>query len=79
MATAAFFIGNIGYVGIGFDRNSKPTNDFWAFDPATNTWTQKASFKGEARGNAVGFTDYGKGFVGTGSNGTTFYNNFSNP
>lgn len=31
------------------------------YDPATNTWTQKANFEGKKRYDAVGFSIDGKG------------------
>ena len=42
------------------------TKDFWEYDPATNTWTQKADFGGTARYVAVGFSIGSKGYIGTG-------------
>lgn len=40
-----FSINSKGYIGTGYDGNSK--KDFWEYDPATNSWTQKVHF-GEA-------------------------------
>ena len=40
--------------------------DFWEYDPAANTWTQKADFVGVARISAVGFSIGSKGYIGTG-------------
>ena len=40
--------------------------DFWEYDPAANTWTQKADFGGTARDGAVGFSIGSKGYIGTG-------------
>jgi len=39
-------------------------------------WTQKADFGGSARFSAVGFSIGSKGYVGTGSDGSTYYNDF---
>jgi hypothetical protein len=39
------------------------------YDPATDTWTQKADLPGAARSSAVAFTAAGKGYVGTGYDG----------
>ena len=41
-------------------------NDFWEYDPTTNTWTQKANFGGTPRDGAVGFSIGSKGYIGTG-------------
>jgi len=40
--------------------------DFWEYDPATNVWTKKADFPGDARLGAIGFSVGNKGYVGTG-------------
>ncbi len=60
--------GPFGFIGTGFDPSN--TNDFWAYDPAGNTWVQRADFAGTARGAAVGFSTGTSldtlGFIGTG-------------
>jgi N-acetylneuraminic acid mutarotase len=67
-----FSIGSKGYIGTGvsYDHHGRPSyyQDFWEYDPATNTWTQKADFGGTARYAAVGFSIDSKGYIGTGSN-----------
>ena len=42
--------------------------DFWEYDPAANSWTQKADFgnPGDYREFAVGFSIGSKGYIGTG-------------
>ncbi len=64
-----FSIDNIGYVysGQGGDLPSFVVNEFWAYDPQTNTWTEKAIFGDEGRRAASSFTINGKGYVGLGS------------
>jgi|GEM_PF-420605 len=65
----AFTIGTKGYMGTGqraFMNGWTYMNDFWEFNPATNTWTQKASLPGQPRAGAVGFAINGKGYLGTG-------------
>lgn len=64
-----FTIGKKGYViggnaGSGF--NSKPLNDFWEYDPATDKWTRKADYPGQAAEYIRGFSINNKGYVGTG-------------
>ena len=60
------------YVGLGYDGstayNSSVSNDWYEYDPATAKWTQKASFPGVGRANAVGFALNGKIYVGLGTN-----------
>lgn len=62
-----FAINGKGYMGTGFDGRNK--SDFWAYDPTTDTWAQKADFAGGARFHAVGFAINGKGYLGTGFDG----------
>lgn len=65
-----FSIGSKGYVGTGCAGGSNCwATDFWEYDPATNSWTQKANFPGLARVGAVGFSIGSKGYLGTGSIG----------
>lgn len=75
-----FSIGDKGYIGTGYDGDDE-LNDFWEFDPETNTWTQLANFPGSARFGAIGFSlevsgvEYG--YIGTGEDSEgeqkTFY------
>jgi N-acetylneuraminic acid mutarotase len=68
-----FSIGNKGYVGTGLSQIFAK-NDFWEYDPATDTWTQKADYGGEAVFFAVGFAINGKGYIGEGqSDGNIYY------
>ena len=55
-------------VGTGQDANGL-LNDFWRYDPSTNTWSTVSSFPGTARRQAVGFAMGGQGYVGTGDDG----------
>src|SRR5688572_27940160 len=55
----AFSIGNNGYIGLGKSYVSPrwvKYTDFWSYDPATDTWTQRADFEGESRENPVAFS-----------------------
>jgi N-acetylneuraminic acid mutarotase len=66
-----FSIGSKGYIGTGDGLDPWPVymDDFWEYDPATNTWTQKADFGGGYRYCAVGFSIGNKGYIGTGNQG----------
>ena len=68
---AGFSIGNKGYV-IGGRDDSTDTgvlhNDMWEFDPANNTWTQKANFPGGNRETLIAFSIDGYGYAGFGLN-----------
>ena len=71
----AFSIGSKGYIGTGYDGISAVyLNDFWEYEPSTNTWTVKTSYPGGAIDGAFAFTINNKGYVGTGAYS---WNNFS--
>jgi N-acetylneuraminic acid mutarotase len=72
---ASFAIGSKGYLGTGYN-GTKRFNDFWEYDAAEKTWTQKADFPGAARQGAVGFATDTKGYIGTGRDATTKYKDF---
>jgi len=79
-----FSIGTKGYIGTGYKDSytdyyypGQTYQDFWEWDQATNTWTQKANFGGIARFGAVGFSIGNKGYIGIGSgNGNNPLNDF---
>lgn len=62
-------IGDKGYVGLGH-MNGTGNNiiyvDWWEFDPATNSWTQKSDFPASTYG-ASAFTVGNYGYVGGGT------------
>src|SRR5207244_1276003 len=64
-----------GYIGIG-QNGAAPAKDFWEYDPAGDSWTQKADFGGTARAAAIAFSIGAKGYVGTGSAGGGLLNDF---
>ena len=65
-----FAIDGKGYIGTGNADSfyNRPTVDFWEYDPAGNSWTRKADFKGSPRSTAIGFSIGDKGYIGTGFN-----------
>lgn len=78
----AFTIGDYGYVGTGIDSvvatapGSSKLNDFWQFDPSSNSWTQKASFPGNNGFGvyfATGFAIDSKGYICCGKLGPNNY------
>ena len=77
----AFEINDIGYVGPGMTSYANPwsgSNDFWAYDPSSNLWIQKANLPGPSRFNAIGFAINNKGYAGNGSMYTVgMYNVFT--
>ena len=62
----AFTIGNIAYLGTGFDSTYKCYSDFWKYNPQTDTWIQKDSFGGGIRNAAVAFSIGNRGYAGGG-------------
>lgn len=73
----AFSISDKGYFGTGsgFDefRHLTCLNDFWEYNPSTDSWTQKADFP-YARAMATGFSVGNYGYLGLGMhNGDWFY------
>jgi N-acetylneuraminic acid mutarotase len=71
-----FSIGNYGYAGTGKDQFTEH-NDFWQYDPGSNTWTQKADYPGQGRYGLFGFGIGNFGYAGTGwSGGGNPHNDF---
>jgi N-acetylneuraminic acid mutarotase len=62
----AFSANGKGYVGTGFNGDYTRYDDFWEFDPATETWTQSATFIGGVREGSVAFSTDTYGVVGAG-------------
>jgi len=72
----AFTIGDMGYTAFGSDTTNATfgkTHDFWRYDPATDTWTQKADFAGGNRNSPTGFGLPGSGYMGMGIPDTSAY------
>ena len=66
---SAISIGNKAYFGLGHVSSGVADigyDDWWEFDPATNSWTQKANYPIISHG-AVGFTIGNKGYMGSGT------------
>ena len=62
-------INDIAYVGTGYNfASNKFYQDFWKYDPTSDSWYGVAAFPGEARTGAVAFQLNGKGYVGLGYN-----------
>lgn len=67
-SVSGFTIGNIGYMGVGYDGDDYLTS-FWSYDIDGDYWSQKADFPGTARNAASSFTIDGKGYIGSGYDG----------
>ena len=71
LAAVGFSIGGRGFIGTGRDGSEGPMsyfNDFWEYDTAADTWTQKANCGNLLRAYGVGFSVGDKGYIGTGKN-----------
>ena len=78
----SFSIGSKGYTGTGLEtivNGNEAKSDFWEYDPAFDSWTQKSDFPDfTGRICCVGFSIGNKGYMGTGADGnflptTDFY------
>jgi N-acetylneuraminic acid mutarotase len=77
IAPAAFSIGNKGYVGLGQNPVTAVfLNDFYEYDPGTDTWVPKAAFPDAARYSAAVFASSTKGYVLGGFGNSTVYDDF---
>jgi N-acetylneuraminic acid mutarotase len=75
-----FAIGDKGYVVAGIDNNESVLgvllSDVWQYDPALNTWLQRASFPGNSGLGiyfATAFTIDSKGYICGGKKGPSIY------
>ena len=72
----ALSIGNKGYMGLGHYNGTGVNivkNDWWEYDPSTNSWTQKADFTGNSGIGNYGvftFSFESAGYVGGGQLGS---------
>ncbi|MDG1332045.1 MAG: kelch repeat-containing protein [Crocinitomicaceae bacterium] len=80
--TTLLTIGNKVYTGLGHYNGAGPNilfDDWWEYDPSTNSWSQKADYLGGLCYHATGFTMNGVGYVGTGrtsASGSVLVQNF---
>jgi N-acetylneuraminic acid mutarotase len=64
--TSTFVINGLVYLVSGLSTSIDLL--VWEYDPVLDKWTQKTSFEGYARENAVGFAIGDKGYITTGRN-----------
>jgi len=69
----AFSLDDMGYIVAG-NSNSGERDDFYQYDPASDSWTELTPFPGAARGFAIGDTWNGKAYFGFGDDGTSLLN-----
>lgn len=73
-SACAFAINDKGYVCLGQGATNPFFNDLWQYDPVSKTWSQKASFIGSPRRQAVAFVIDQIAYVGTGSDANGLQN-----
>lgn len=73
--SSAFAIGDKGYVGMGHYNTGEHVifKDLWEYDPATDSWTQKADFGGTLRYQCAAFSIGDYGYLGLGRNAEDNY------
>lgn len=77
-SASSFVIGTDAYVGLGFNQSIGGTGrlkDFWKFS-VDSGWQQTADFPGAPRSDAAAFSIGSNGYVGTGYDLITVYNDF---
>lgn len=65
----SFVIDGVVYLSTG--ESSGVTGLTWAYDPVSDLWTQMTGFEGTARIGAVGFSLNNKGYITTGNNSSS--------
>jgi N-acetylneuraminic acid mutarotase len=73
-----FVIGNDAYIGMGSNQSvggKGRLNDLWRFS-LDSGWMQMQDFPGPPRSNAVAFSLDGNGYVGTGTDGVSLFDDF---
>ena len=80
--TTLLTVGNKIYTGLGHYNGAGPNvlfDDWWEYDPSTNSWSQKADYLGGLCYHATGFAMNEIAYVGTGRispSGSTLVQNF---
>ncbi|WP_159469873.1 kelch repeat-containing protein [Dyadobacter sp. 3J3] len=65
---SAFTVGDVGYVGLGYNLNLGYYQDVYKYDAAADKWTEMATFLGGKRRGASTFTIGNIAYVGFGTN-----------
>jgi N-acetylneuraminic acid mutarotase len=63
---SVFVMDNIAYLAGG--NTSGLNGTVFAYDPSTDRWTEKTGFEGTLREGAVGFNLNNRGYIATGNN-----------
>jgi N-acetylneuraminic acid mutarotase len=68
---SAFVIDSKAYVTLG--QSTAILSDVWEYDPTTDLWERKTDFEGTSRTKAVAFSVDNRGFILTGNNSTSYF------
>ncbi|MDP1620981.1 MAG: T9SS type A sorting domain-containing protein [Bacteroidales bacterium] len=74
-----FSIGSMGYIGTGLGYINNVLafkKDLWEYNPATDSWTQKADLGGVGRAHATGLSIGNKGYIGLGQDDYGVFSDF---
>ena len=73
-SAVSFVIDGKAYMGMGYNSDDETNNgylkDFWVYNPTSDRWDPIADFPGNGRIASVGFSINGKGYIGTGYDGS---------
>jgi N-acetylneuraminic acid mutarotase len=69
-----FAIDSIGYLLTGSTDVDNVTDDFYQYDPVTDSWSALPNFSGPARSFSYGAASGGKAYMGFGATTTTYLN-----
>ncbi|MCT4623348.1 MAG: T9SS type A sorting domain-containing protein, partial [Schleiferiaceae bacterium] len=67
-----FSINGIGYAVTGTNRFNQPTDDFFSYDPSTDSWSTLTNFPGKARSFSIGTVVNGKAYIGFGADAVEY-------
>lgn len=70
----SFALDGKGYAATGSNSSSRPTKDFYQYDPASNSWDTLADFPGTERSFAIGEVLNGQAYLGFGASLTAYLN-----
>jgi N-acetylneuraminic acid mutarotase len=68
----SFSLNGKGYAVTGSLASGQPTDDVYAYDPVSNSWSTLARFPGTARSFGIGAVSNGKAYIGFGASGSTY-------
>lgn len=71
---SGFAINGMGYLGQGEDNFGNLLNDWWMYNPGTDTWTQKNNTLMSARSYCGSFSIGNKGYITCGNTATSYLN-----